>query len=315
VTRMRARIRGRRRVPLLLAGLLAVVGTIAASPARAEDPLFIPWTQLLPGLTSEYVPSSANLCNRGDLRCVDAVIEEMEQRLDPLADRCDHDAVFGLTYLRTTEEFRRATATPGFFEDPAFLNHQDAVFAKYYFDAYDNWHAGRTSQVPQAWKLLFRAADRRQVSAAGNVLLGMSAHVNRDLPYVLEAIGLVKPDGSSRKRDHDQVDVFLNRVTGPLLAEIARRFDPSIKGLNAQGTSLDETTLFQLIALWREEAWRNAELLALAPDPVARAVVVQTIETGAATKGQLLLTANSYLPPITTSAARDAFCAAHHNDP
>jgi hypothetical protein len=312
---MRTRTRGRRRVPLLVASLLVVAGTLVASPARAEDPPFIPWTQLLPGLTSAYVPSSANLCNRGDLRCVDAAIKEMERRFDPLADRCDHDAVFALTYLRTTEEFRRATTTPGFFQDPPFLNHEDAVFAKYYFDAYDNWHAGRTSQVPQAWRLLFQAADRRQVSAAGNVLLGMSAHVNRDLPYVLEAIGLVKPDGSSRKRDHDQVNVFLNRVTEPLLAEIARRFDPSIKGLTVQGTSLDETTLFQLIALWREEAWRNAELLVAAPNPVARALVAQTIETTAATKGQLLLTANSYVQPITTSAGRDAFCAAHHDDP
>jgi Family of unknown function (DUF5995) len=308
--------RPRRRATLLLASLLlTATATVVAVPAAAEDPPFIPWSQLLPGLSMRYQPSSAHLCNQGHLHCVDAVIQEMERRLEPLAATCDHDAVFGLTYLRTTEEFKRATTTPGFFQDPPFLNHQDAVFAKFYFDAYDDWHAGRTARVPQAWRLLFQAADRRQASAAGNVLLGMSAHVNRDLPYVLEAIGLVKPDGSSRKRDHDQVNVFLNRVTRPLLDEIARRFDPSVRGLDVQGTLLDETVLLQLIVLWREEAWRNAELLAAAPTPAARALVAQTIETTAATKGQTLLLANRYLPPVTSSAGRDAWCAAHHGDP
>jgi hypothetical protein len=302
-------------VTLLAAALLVAAGTVVAAPATAEDPLFIPWTSLLPGLSTSYDPNSANLCNRGDIRCVDAVLREMDRRFEPLAASCDHDAIFALTYLRTTEEFRRATTTPGFFSDPPFLNHQDAVFAEYYFDAYDDWAGGRTAQVPQAWRLLFQAADRRQVSAAGAVLLGMSAHVNRDLPYVLDAIGLVKPDGSSRKPDHDKVNEFLNRVTEPLIAEIARRFDPSINDTSVQGTTLDETTLFQLIALWREEAWRNAELLAAASNPVARALVAQTIETTATTKGQALLAANSYVPGVTSSAGRDAWCAAHHDDP
>jgi hypothetical protein len=299
----------------LLASLLLAVGMVAAGPAAAADPPFIPWSQLLPGLTSQYDPSSANLCNRGDLRCIDALIREMERRFAPLAASCDHDAIFALTYLRTTEEFRRATTTPGFFTDPPFLNHQAAVFAKYYFDAYDDWHAGRTSRVPQAWRQLFQAADRRQVSAGGAVQLGMSAHVNRDLPYVLEAIGLVKPDGSSRKRDHDQVNVFLNRVTEPLIAEIARRFDPSISGMDVQGTSLDATALLQLVMLWREEAWRNAELLDIALTPVARSLVAQTIETTATTTNTALVAANSYVPGVTSSAGRDAYCAAHHDDP
>jgi hypothetical protein len=289
-------------------------GTSAVATAD-DDPIFIPWTRLLPGLRLPYEPSSENLCNRGDVSCVHAVIDEMERRLEPLSDTCNHDAVFALTYLRTTEEYLRATTTPGFFQDPAFVNHEDAVFAKYYFDAYDAWHQGRRAEVPPAWRIAFQAADQRKATGAGNLLLGMSAHVNRDLPFVLEAIGLVKPDGTSRKRDHDQVDVFLNRVTEPVIAEVARRFDPSVRGLSVQGTTLEATALFQVIALWREEGWRNAELLAAAPTPAARALVVQTIETTAAAKGLALLLANSYVPLLTSSAGRDKFCAAHHNDP
>ena len=53
--------------------------------------------------------------------------------------------------------------------------------------------------VPRAWAIAFGAADERAMSAAGNLALGINAHVQRDLPFVLAAIGLVKPDGSSRK--------------------------------------------------------------------------------------------------------------------
>jgi hypothetical protein len=278
----------------------------------ADDPPFLGWSELLPGLIGPYDPSSANLCNRGDLRCVDAVIREMQSRLKREAPSCRHDAVFELTYLRTTEEFRRASTTSGFFSDPRFLNHQDAVFASYYFDAFDNYHAGRTSEVPPAWRIAFHAADTKAVSGGGNLLLGMSAHVNRDLPFVLAEIGLVKPDGSSRKPDHDQVNEFLNRVTEPLIAEIGRRFDPSINSLDVPGTQLDATTLFQSIELWREQAWRNAELLVNAPTAAARATVAATIEANAATIQNTLKSTNAY-KPLSSSAARDAFCSTHWN--
>jgi hypothetical protein len=291
--------------------VLTLCSGLLAGPAAADDPPFIPWSQLLPGLSSQYDPSSANYCTAGKIRCIDAVIKEMDRRLDRSAAKCDHDAIFDLTYLRTTEQFRRASTTSGFFEDPPFLNHWAGVFATYYFDAYDDWQAGRKSSVPVAWKVAFEAADKRQVSAGGNLLLGMSAHVNRDLPFVLAEIGLVKPDGSSRKRDHDKVNEFLNRVTEPLIAEVARRFDPSISGLDVQGTQLDATTLFQAIVVWRETAWRNAELLVAAKSAAARATVAAEIETQAATIQSTLKTANAYVPLVTSGAGRDAFCSTH----
>ena len=178
-----------------LGALVALVFLLTAGAARAEDPLFLGWTTLAPALTTEYDPSSENDCAAGRTRCVDAVIREMERRFRPLAGSCDHDAIFSLTYLRTTEEYRRAIEDPGFFEDTRFVNHEDVVFARYYFEAYDDWSAGRLSAVPQAWAIAFRAADQRAVSAAGNVVLGINAHVQRDLPFVLAAIGMVKPRG------------------------------------------------------------------------------------------------------------------------
>jgi hypothetical protein len=294
-----------------LAIVLAVTAALlfASDAARAQDPPYLGWTQLLPGLTMQYDPSSANDCAAGRTRCVDAVIREMRRRFDPLAASCDHDAIFSLAYLRTTEEYRRTIGDPTFFEDTPFVNHEDAVFAGLYFDAYDAWHTGRSAEVPPAWAIAFQAAADHAMPAAGNLSLGINAHIQRDLPFALAAIGLVKPDGSSRKTDHDRVNIFLNRVTDDLYAEIAQRFDPTIDDANPPGTA-DDTGVFQIIPTWREIAWRNAERLVTAATSEERASVADSIEAYAASQAQMIRRAEGYAP-TQNSSARDAYCAAH----
>jgi hypothetical protein len=212
--------------------------------------------------------------------------------------------------LRVTQEYRRTIESPTFFDDTPFVNHEDVVFAGYYFAAYDAWKAGRIADVPPAWRVAFDASRDRAVSSYGNLLLGINAHVQRDLPFVVYSLGMVKPDGTSRKADHDRVNQILNRVTDDLVAEIARRFDPTIDDTNLP-TTLDDFTLFQIIAGWRESAWRHAELLAAATTPEARELVGQEIEDYAASQARMIRAGTAYLPLSGGSAARDAFCATH----
>jgi hypothetical protein len=292
-----------------LSGMFVSGGSLTAGAAETTDPTFVSWSNLLPSLTSGYDPTSENECVAGKISCVDKAIKEMRRRFEPLAKACDHNAVFGLAYLRTTQTYRWAAATPGFFEDPQFVNHEDIVFASYYFDAYDNWASG-SGPVPKAWQIAFDAARNKKVSGSGNVFLGMGAHVNRDLPYVLAGIGLVKPDGTSRKADHDKVNEFLNAVTNPLLAEVAARFDAGAN--SAAGPALlGYSTTFQMLASWREAAWRNAERLVNAPDAAARAQVERSIEDYAAGINAVLAAGTGY-GLFQSSAARDAHCAANN---
>ena len=120
-------------------------------------------------------------------------------------------------------------------------------------------------------------------------------------------------DGTSRKADHDRVNVILNRVTDDILAEIARRFDSTVEDSNLP-TTLDDAALFQLVAGWREKAWRNAELIAAAPTAEARELVVASIEADAAAEARLIAATTGYPPLLGGSAARGAYCAAHHDD-
>jgi hypothetical protein len=299
--------------PSRLTALAALVVTLMLpAAAAAEDPPFVGWSALLPGLSLPYDPSSPDDCSAGRVQCVDKTIREMTRRFDALASSCDHNAIFSLTYLRVTEEYRRTVAGP-FFDDTPFVNYEDTLFARYYFAAFDAWAAGRIEQVPPAWRVAFDAARTRAVSASGDLLLGINAHVQRDLPLVLYSIGLVRPDGTSRKADHDRVNIILNRVADDIVAEIARRFDPSVDDTALPG-GLDGTAVFQILAAWREKAWRNAELLAAAPTPEAREFVAAAIEQDAAMEARAIVTSTAYPPLVGSSGTRDAFCAVHHDD-
>ena len=297
----------------LLVGVAAQVAGIAGPRvAYADDPIFVDWTSLLPSMSDTYNPNSANECVAGKYTCVDKTIREMDRRFDPLATSCSHQAVFALSYLRTTETYRdTVNADNNFFVDTPFVNHEDAVFAKYYFQAYDNWAAGNRTAVPAAWNTAFDAAAGEQVSGSGNLFLGMNAHVNRDLPFVLAAIGIAFPDGTSRKPDHDKVNQFLNAVLDPLLGEEAARFDPAMDDA-AGPLLLGYTSSFQVLAAWREMAWRNAERLVAAPDAASRASVAASIESYAATVAQSIKTAFAYTWPASSPASRDGWCAMNH---
>ena len=157
---------------IVLTVLLSALGTslAAATPPAAADvspttttsstaPLFVNWTTLLPSLTDAYDPNSANECVAGKPHCVDATIEAMKDRFTPLGQACNHNAVFAMAYLRTTQTYEWARNQPGFFNDTAFVNHEDAVFAKYYFQARDNWLSGNVTAVPQAWQIAFTASN------------------------------------------------------------------------------------------------------------------------------------------------------------
>ena len=299
--------RSRVRLALLVVVLLALARPLTAV---AEDPPFVGWSSLLPGLSLPYDVTSSDDCVAGRVQCVDKTVREMTKRFNALASTCDHNAIFSLTYLRVTEEYRGTVDDPTFFTDTRFVNYEDGIFAHYYFFAYDAWKNGDTADVPPAWRIAFDAAGDHAVSANGDLLLGINAHVQRDLPFVLYSIGLVRPDGTSRKADHDRVNQILNRVTDDLIAEIARRFDPTIDDTNLP-TSVDDFALFQAIVSWRETAWRNAELLAQAATPEAREQVAEGIENYAASQAKAIRAATQYPPLLGGGAARDAYCATH----
>jgi hypothetical protein len=300
----------------LFAALLASLAICLVPSAASADLLgtgitnpVTDWATLLPGLTPGYVPNDPNICKSGKESCQASLYKEMDKRFQPLADSCSHNAMFALLYLRVTKHVWDAIWHQDYFSDRGFMTHYGAVFGNWYFNGYDAWKSGSVN-TPTAWKIALDAAKNREVTGLGNLLLGMNAHINRDLPFVLYRIGLVAPDGTSRKDDHDLINNVLYAAYGEAITEAGRRFDSSLQ--SSSGTGSAESGIQSVIA-WREEAWRNAERLATASSDAERAAISQQIEQAANLEAAAIKATNSY-GATQSSASRDAFCAAHHND-
>jgi hypothetical protein len=303
---------------LLAATALAITPSIASADLLSttvntvtNGNLITDWSTLLPGLAAPYDANDPNICNSGKPQCVDAVAKEMSKRLAPLASSCSHNALFALLYFDVTNHIGTSVRTDGYFQVPSVISHEDALFASYYFNAYDAWSKGDRVNTPMPWQIALDAAQGHQVSGLGNLLLGMNAHINRDLPFVLYRMGLFNSDGSTRKPDHDKVNSVLYDAYDQAIGEGARRFDSSLS--QDSGPTAADSGIQSVIA-WREEAWRNAERLASASSDAERAQITEQINDAATLEAQVIKTAYTYDGITSTSASRDAYCAAHHND-
>ncbi|HEV7462190.1 MAG TPA: DUF5995 family protein [Solirubrobacteraceae bacterium] len=271
---------------------------------RVAGALNFPWPDLLPALPTSANPQPGAVpgCAEPTPRCIDlevAGLRDLRGRL-----RCDHRAVFATTYLVLTLALRdKVRSDPRFFADPRYLYTEDALFAHYYFRTVDDYAAGRP--VPRAWRIAFDTAARGGANAAQDMLLGINAHVQRDMPFVLAQLGLRRPDGSSRKGDHDRVNDVLQRAYEPVVQAIARSYDPFVSISNAGASPVDNIAGLEMVKGWREGVWRNAERLLNAATPAQRQAVANSIEANAA--GWARTIAAGRVPGYR--ARRDAYCA------
>lgn len=278
-------------------GLERTVGPIPAAVAA-----ILPPSQEMWGVYKAAVTPSA--CPGGSISCVDATINSMTRRFNALAPTCNHNAVFSLLYLRVTEAYRDDAKQPGFFVQPSTVNTEDTVFGQLYTRAYNRWNNDAPVTVPPIWRLAFAAADTEQVSGTGDAMLGMVAHIRRDLAFALYRIMLGNHD------DHEAINVMLKQVYPSAAKELARRFDPQFSAATiVPGTG---EVLVDAIAQWRDQAWNDAVDLLGAGNAAQFDAVSQRIEREAWDTGIDIYVATRY----TTSAQdtqRNVYCATHWN--
>lgn len=256
------------------------------------------WARAADDLTAGLEPTSPAACVAGEPGCLDAVIAEMAARLQELG--CAHTAPFAFAYLDMTRGVAERLTQGAFFDNPPAVAHFDALFADVYFDAFDNWTAGRTAHVPPVWRMAFSAAEQRAASAPADLLLGMTAHISRDLAYTVASVR--RADVDYRRADFLAVDDIIAAVHQPMLDEAGERFDPAVAtiedALLAEGTDVGAVGL---ISLWRGQALQLGNRLADAADEAARQTIVSEIERRSIATAVLLLnldaTESLGLPP------------------
>ena len=292
-----------RRGLAVLVAALALCGT-----ASAAEPISIPWETLLPALPGPAGNSGGPQphCQRATLRCVTREVRKLRRLRNRFG--CDHRAVFATTYLELTKELRRTLRRdPGFFRDRRALIYEDVLFAEVYFRTVRAWDRGQA--VDPAWRIAFENAASGDGQGVGDMLLGINAHVQNDMPFVLAAITLRDADGRSRKPDHDRMNEVLNQAFETVVKQVSARYDPLAALETHQLSPVTDYFGIELVRVMREAVWRNAERLVQARTPAQYQLVADSIHGQAEATAQLIRT--SLIGPPGWRARRDAYCARH----
>jgi hypothetical protein len=291
-------------------GALAIAVLVAAAafaaPATASEPANVPWETFLPALPSSNAiqPHSVPYCRKATIRCIDTEIRRLKQAQKRYG--CDHRGVFSTTYLELTRQLRETLrARPRFFNDAKYLYTEDALFANVYFNSLRAYERGQP--VPPAWQIAFDTAKSSDVNGAQDMLLGINAHVQNDMPFVLAALGQRTKNGATRKPDHDKMNEILDAAYERVVRQIEDRFDPIVATTNARWTFGDDYAGLEMVKEWREHVWRNAERLLAAKSDEERQQIATQIQQYAAGWAQMI--ANPIQIP-GYRAQRDAYCRA-----
>jgi hypothetical protein len=197
----------------------------------------------------------------------------------------DLRGLFVMAYVATTDTIGQWIER-GVFQDCSAMTRYVVAFANEYRRALADCVAGNHSSIPVAWQQSFDACDR------GNgvfqcLMLGINAHMRRDLPYAVIAAG-IDVDCNNCYQDYVRIDDVL-RLNMPL---VRRRITDAYGDLSLTQRwfgGLADAGLSRDFKRARQRSWEFAQLLARAETESARAQVDQMIEEYAATEGRRIL--------------------------
>ena len=286
--------------------VLAIAALAFAAPAQAQSTDPLPWTDMLPALPggADVQPGPVPNCRVATVHCVDRAARRMRRMADRFG--CDHRGIFPTTYFHVTRLIAdRIRTQPGFFDDNEYLIYEAQVFANYFYRAYRRQAKGLP--IPPAWQVAFDTWENADTNGVQDMMLGINAHVQRDMPFVLAGLGLRKPDGTSRKPDHDRENEILAEAYQPIVDEIGARYDSMVTLADSDPNPADDIFGLQLTRSWREGVWRNAERLLNARTRAEWNRVAWSIELNAEQWARMI--AAPVVPGYR--ATRDAYCAEH----
>lgn len=202
-----------------------------------------------------------------------ALMEDIQARLDAAGDGRRHwHGVYRRGTVAVRDEIER-----GGFQDAAWLERWDLVFADIYLEAMERWDRGEAPSGP--WQVAFEATRDRAIPPLRHVLLGLNAHVNFDLPQAL--IGVISDEEwddpatvARRYADHKHVDDVLVVRVASEDREIAAAERPGDRSLvDRVLVPLNRAGSRRFLKEARAKVYGNARQLSLArrqgPDQLA----------------------------------------------
>ena len=217
---------------------------------------------------------------------IEAALEAMQHALEYFHRTSDFRAVFLRAYYITTRNISSAIHQQEDFDNPIFfepdwIRRLSGKFAGLYFASLTTFDKDR--QEERAWKVAHGMASDKRSSVVQDLLLGINAHINYDLPVALYQNFLEHDDGpdfislAQRKFDHDQVNNILIHSFDDISVIIPREYGGSMKAADVlTGDIYEKFTHFGL-RHYRERVWWDSMSLLSAKSEEQRRLVMHKL--------------------------------------
>ena len=160
------------------------------------------------------------------------------------------------TYFLITRSVLSKLGT-GFFENDDNMTSFVLSFAKFYFDALNQYFKGES--VSSAWQFMFNQCERNHLPRFVYLLLGVHAHINQDLSLCVRALDF----GVAFRNDYLAINQI---IKGKLAEAIAQLNEKSIvlKRILQNGLFIYQMPMHQIIVLCRNLAWLKSQEVGIA---------------------------------------------------
>lgn len=198
------------------------------------------------------------------------VLDELDVVIDQAKLDANRRGFFAAMYRTMTSRVGDAIGA-GQFHDPAMLEALDVQFARYYFRALRN--------PTRPWQVAFSALNDDDVNIVQQLLLGMNAHINYDLPQAVVDMGV-----PLHTLEHDYG--VINDVLAALADDVQGVLDahsPVMNDIDSAFGRIDETLFCYSAKKARDVAWSTAHRVKLTRR------VLPWISRRTATLGKLIL--------------------------
>lgn len=236
-----------------------------------------------------------------DFRSVEDVIEGLARLEEGFLAARDRRGVFATAYLQITHEIVR-WIEDGRFHDGGWVARYLVAFANLYRQALAAYMEGDRAGVPEAWRISLDASAAGSGLVIQDLLLGINAHINHDLPLALWEVG-IEPDRTSRYEDHTAVNTALRQTTDRVQERIAAMYASGLGVLDRLLGNLDEDFSSFGFQKGREHAWNMGVALVNARTEEEARLLDATIDSQAVLVGRLVLAPNTPFPWLIDAMA------------
>lgn len=226
-------------------------------------------------------------------RSLEDVITGLADLERSLLVRRDRRGAFVNAYLQITSELNGWVEARRF-HDSDWVARYAVAFANRFRRALAAYERGDQAACPSAWRIALGASAAGAGPAILDLLLGINAHINHDLPFALREVG-IDPDRPTKHADHTTVNAALRVVTTRIRQQFAPLYTTRQGALDRWLGDLGEVCTAVGFRVARARAWDEGVALVGARTAAAASRITARIERQSARFGRRLAS-NTFCP-------------------